>query len=233
MACGICASTRNRVTTCVKCCAAAPQRMRSNLRLSRCGKGAATAERKTAKPWAHAALWSPSSNSARIPTSKCIPAEDNAGILSRTLTSWKMPFAALKKATSLPLGHTLGSFEAHNPARGPPAPAGPPQTPGSVWANAIPARQWAAVARIVQGHRLVTEGPYSLVRNPIHLAMFGMLLATELVWSRWWVTLVAVSLFLAGNEIRIRNEEEILRETFGERFEEYARRVLAFFPHLF
>ena len=89
------------------------------------------------------------------------------------------------------------------------------------------------MAWIVQGHQPVTEGPYSSVRNPIHLAMFGMLLATELVWSRWWVTLVAVSLFLAGNEIRIRNEEKIPRETFGERFEEYARRVLAFFPHLF
>src|SRR5437879_5366694 len=42
---------------------------------------ARTAEPKTAKPWAHVALWSPSSNCARIPTWKCIPAEDNAGIL--------------------------------------------------------------------------------------------------------------------------------------------------------
>src|SRR2546422_3506868 len=82
MACGTSASTRNRVTTCVKCCAAAPQRKRSSLRSSRCGKGAATAERKTAKPWAHAARWSPSSNSAKIPTSKCTPAEDSAGIPS-------------------------------------------------------------------------------------------------------------------------------------------------------
>src|SRR2546425_513088 len=82
MACGTCASTHNRVTTCVKCCAAAPQEKRSDLRLSRCGRGAATAERKTAKPWAHAALWYPSSNCARIPTWRCTPAEDSAGIPS-------------------------------------------------------------------------------------------------------------------------------------------------------
>src|SRR3989442_318553 len=82
MACGTCASTRNTVTTSVKCCAVPPQEKRSNLRLSRCGRGAATAERKTAKPWAHAALWYPSSNCARIPTSKCTPAEDDAGIPS-------------------------------------------------------------------------------------------------------------------------------------------------------
>ncbi len=110
-------------------------------------------------------------------------------------------------------------------------------TVASIWLSVTALRtlgkQWATVARIVEGHQLVTQGPYSWVRNPIYLAMFGMLLATELVWSRWWVILIAVTVFLIGNEIRIRSEEKILRETFGERFKEYARRVPAFFPRLF
>jgi protein-S-isoprenylcysteine O-methyltransferase Ste14 len=94
-------------------------------------------------------------------------------------------------------------------------------------------KQWALVARVVEGHELITEGPYSHVRNPIYLAMFGMLLATGLALSRWQALLAAILVFLIGNEIRIRSEEKILRETFGPKFDEYASRVPAVFPRLF
>jgi protein-S-isoprenylcysteine O-methyltransferase Ste14 len=54
------------------------------------------------------------------------------------------------------------------------------------------------------------------------------------VWrfSRWWNFLAAVIVFLIGNRIRIRAEEKLLRETFGEQFDDYARRVPAFVPRL-
>jgi protein-S-isoprenylcysteine O-methyltransferase Ste14 len=93
-------------------------------------------------------------------------------------------------------------------------------------------KQWALVARVVEGHELVTQGPYSHVRNPIYLAMFGLLVATGLAVSRWQALLAAIPIFLIGNEIRIRSEEKLLRETFGPKFDEYASRVPAFFPKL-
>ena len=91
-------------------------------------------------------------------------------------------------------------------------------------------KQWTYVARVIKGHDLVTQGPYGLVRNPIYLGMFGLILSTCLAFSRWWTGLAAVVLFLIGNRIRIRSEERLLRETFGDQFEEYARRVPAFIP---
>jgi protein-S-isoprenylcysteine O-methyltransferase Ste14 len=94
-------------------------------------------------------------------------------------------------------------------------------------------KHWALVARVVEGHELVTEGPYSHVRNPIYLAMFGMLVATGLTISRWQALLAGILVFLIGNEIRIRSEEKLLRETFGAKFDEYASRVPAVFPRLF
>lgn len=94
-------------------------------------------------------------------------------------------------------------------------------------------RQWALEARVIEGHELVILGPYSVVRNPIYLGMFGLLVATGLAISHWQALVVAVVLFLAGNKVRIRSEEKLLREAFGARFEEYARRVPAFFPRLF
>jgi protein-S-isoprenylcysteine O-methyltransferase Ste14 len=91
-------------------------------------------------------------------------------------------------------------------------------------------KQWTYAARVIKGHELVTQGPYGIVRNPIYLGMFGLILSTCLAFSRWWTGLAAVVLFLIGNRIRIRTEERLLRDTFGDQFEEYARRVPAFIP---
>lgn len=91
-------------------------------------------------------------------------------------------------------------------------------------------KQWSLVARVIEGHELITRGPYAVVRNPIYLAMFGMLVATGLAISRWPVLLAAIALYLAGTQIRVRSEEKLLRETFGAQFDDYARRVPALFP---
>lgn len=91
-------------------------------------------------------------------------------------------------------------------------------------------KQWTYRARVIEGHELIKAGPYSVVRNPIYLGMFGMLLATGLVYSRWWNFLGAVVFFLIGNQIRIRAEEKLLRETFGAQFDDYARQVPSFLP---
>ena len=88
-------------------------------------------------------------------------------------------------------------------------------------------RQWTVAARLVEGHKLVTEGPYSLVRNPIYTGMFGMLLATGIILTRWPVLVVAIILFLATTMWRIRIEEKLLRGQFGAEFEQYCARVPA------
>jgi protein-S-isoprenylcysteine O-methyltransferase Ste14 len=93
-------------------------------------------------------------------------------------------------------------------------------------------KQWALVARVIEGHELVQQGPYSLVRNPIYLAMLGNLLATGLALSRWQALIGAIGVFAAGTAIRIRSEEKLLHESFGATFENYMRRVPAFFPRI-
>jgi protein-S-isoprenylcysteine O-methyltransferase Ste14 len=107
---------------------------------------------------------------------------------------------------------------------------------GSVWFCALSIRtlgqQWSLAARVVEGHKLVTQGPYSLVRNPIYTGMFGMLLATGLAVSHWIGLVIAVMVFAVGTMIRVRSEEKLLRETFGAEFDDYARSVPAVIPFL-
>lgn len=104
----------------------------------------------------------------------------------------------------------------------------------SVWlVNAAVRRlgkQWAVAARLVEGHRLITDGPYKLVRNPIYAGIFGLMFATGLAFTRWTILLPAAVVFLLGTWIRVRGEERLLREAFGSEFEDYARRVPAMIP---
>src|ERR1700683_3120243 len=62
-------------------------------------------------------------------------------------------------------------------------------TIGSVWfcyaaARAL-GRQWALMARVIEGHELIRQGPYAVVRNPIYLAMLVMLIAIGLAVGHW------------------------------------------------
>jgi protein-S-isoprenylcysteine O-methyltransferase Ste14 len=108
---------------------------------------------------------------------------------------------------------------------------------GSVWlvnaASRSLGKQWALAARLVEGHDLVTDGPYRWMRNPIYIGMFGLLLATGLAMSRWTTLGAAAVVFVAGTVIRVRIEERLLRQAFGAAFDEYARKVPALIPGIY
>jgi protein-S-isoprenylcysteine O-methyltransferase len=91
-------------------------------------------------------------------------------------------------------------------------------------------RQFAYQARLIEGHRLVTSGPYRWVRHPIYFGLFGLVLGTGLVLSRWPAIPFFAILYAAGTVMRIRAEERLLHDEFGAEFEAYSRRVRAFFP---
>jgi len=105
---------------------------------------------------------------------------------------------------------------------------------GSVWIALSAVRalgaHWSLAARMIEGHRLVTEGPYRLVRHPIYAAMLGLLVATGINLSRWWALFAGLLVFLAGTWRRIAVEEALLREEFPDEFARYARAVPALLP---
>jgi len=91
-------------------------------------------------------------------------------------------------------------------------------------------KQWSLAARLVQGHELVTGGPYGLVRHPIYTSMFGMLISTAIAISQWQELLIGAVIFLLGTALRIRAEEQLLIDAFGDEYREYARTVPALIP---
>ena len=99
---------------------------------------------------------------------------------------------------------------------------------------------------IRKGHKLVTTGPYAIVRHPSYisavLALDGALLCLTCRGS-WIYECVGIPAGLFGNPIvilswivsgvvgtlvlvsRVAKEDRMLRETFGEEWDEWATRV--------
>ncbi len=86
-------------------------------------------------------------------------------------------------------------------------------------------------AQLFAGHRLITRGPYRIVRHPMY---FGLLLAGigGLLLYQTWTGVVFVACGL-GVIRRAFREEEVLAKEFGVEWKEYSRRVPMLFPRFF
>lgn len=91
-------------------------------------------------------------------------------------------------------------------------------------------REFRVQAVVTEGHRLITSGPYRVVRHPIYASLLGLLLATGITITQWPALAVSLAVFLAGTEIRVRVEDALLEARFGADFEAYRKRTAAYIP---
>jgi protein-S-isoprenylcysteine O-methyltransferase Ste14 len=73
--------------------------------------------------------------------------------------------------------------------------------------------------------RLVTDGTFRVTRNPMYLGLVFAYVALALLLGRAWPLLMLPAPVLLVNFLVIPFEEERMRETFGEEFAAYCRRV--------
>jgi protein-S-isoprenylcysteine O-methyltransferase Ste14 len=90
---------------------------------------------------------------------------------------------------------------------------------------------WSGIVTIKQGHELVSNGPYALVRHPIYTGLLLAFAGTALAWDQWR-GVVAVLVVFATFWRKLRVEERYLTEQFGGQYADYRRRVAALIPFL-
>ncbi len=78
---------------------------------------------------------------------------------------------------------------------------------------------------------MVTGGPYRYVRHPMYtaIAIFGLGLFV-LAPANWLILVPGVLGFGVLMAVRIRREEEVMVEQFGDAYREYAQRTGRFLP---
>jgi protein-S-isoprenylcysteine O-methyltransferase Ste14 len=77
---------------------------------------------------------------------------------------------------------------------------------------------------------LNTTGMYSVVRHPLYLANFIIMIGFTMEFHVWWLALLTTTLYALYYERIMLAEEAFLRSRFGGRFEEWAAVTPAVIP---
>lgn len=80
--------------------------------------------------------------------------------------------------------------------------------------------------------KLVIEGPYQYVRNPMILSVLGVLLGEALLLGSSCLALWAAVFFALSYSYFVFWEEPRLLERYGDAYETYRQRVPRWLPHL-
>lgn len=67
----------------------------------------------------------------------------------------------------------------------------------------------STIIQVEKEQRVITTGPYAIVRHPMYLGMLLMLLFTPLALGSYWA-IIPILLCIPWTIFRIRNEEEVL-----------------------
>jgi protein-S-isoprenylcysteine O-methyltransferase Ste14 len=99
----------------------------------------------------------------------------------------------------------------------------------AAWAKARLGRLFSPHLGVQPGHRLITNGPYAVVRHPMYLGLIDFILGSAVFWND--VALFAVGvLFVFYFTAQLRIEERMFARHFGREWEEYRARTPALFP---
>ena len=83
-------------------------------------------------------------------------------------------------------------------------------------------------AQLYADHRLVTHGPFAMVRHPMYLGLVVAALGSLFLYHTW--TTLAYAIFAPFVLLRARREEIALAAEFRQEWNDYCRRVPAFIP---
>lgn len=85
-------------------------------------------------------------------------------------------------------------------------------------------------ASLVKNEQLTARGPYVLVRNPMYLGRFFLILGLVLLLGNVYLTVAYVVVYYFYMVNRVQREERRLTELLGQPYRDYSARVNRFLP---
>ena len=89
---------------------------------------------------------------------------------------------------------------------------------------------WSPSLEIREKHELITRGIYGYIRHPMYASQWLLAIGQPLLLQNWlagWLNLVVFIFFYL---LRVRAEEKMMLDTFGEQYQAYMQKVGRVFP---
>lgn len=101
-----------------------------------------------------------------------------------------------------------------------------------VWARRVLGHFYSGHVSVIEGQPLVQHGPYRIIRHPAYMGYLLISLGNSLGFSSLSGFAAIVFILLPSIVYRLRMEDKLLAEHFGEQWWDYCKRVPAFIPKL-
>jgi protein-S-isoprenylcysteine O-methyltransferase Ste14 len=91
---------------------------------------------------------------------------------------------------------------------------------------------WSPSLEINAEHTLITQGIYGFIRHPMYASQFLWSIAQALLLQNWIAGLAGLLCFLPLYLMRVPREEQMMRDHFGDPYNEYTERTGRIMPKL-
>jgi protein-S-isoprenylcysteine O-methyltransferase Ste14 len=94
-------------------------------------------------------------------------------------------------------------------------------------------RNWSITLEIRDKHKLVSSGPYALVRHPMYTSFLLIALGQAFLLANWVAGLTGLIGFAILFFLRVNKEEHMMLENFGPEYRDYMERTKRLIPYLY
>jgi protein-S-isoprenylcysteine O-methyltransferase Ste14 len=89
---------------------------------------------------------------------------------------------------------------------------------------------WSPTLEIREKHELITRGIYSVIRHPMYASQWLWAAAQILLLQSWIAGFSSLLVFIPFYFLRVKAEEQLMLEQFGDQYRSYMQKVGAVFP---
>ena len=91
---------------------------------------------------------------------------------------------------------------------------------------------WSPSLEICEKHELITRGIYGVIRHPMYASQWLWVIAQALLLQNWLAGIVNLIIFIPFYFMRVKAEEALMLDSFGEQYREYMKKTRAVLPKI-
>ena len=91
---------------------------------------------------------------------------------------------------------------------------------------------WSPTLEVREKHELITRGIYGVIRHPMYASQWLLAIAQPLLLQNWIAGFLNMLVFIPFYFLRVKAEEQMMTEKFGDQYRAYMEKVGAVLPKI-